>query len=73
MHLSDWPTEPDRTDRMLPGEGVGRTREIVDALTLSGWDGSLDVEIFSEADRFWALPPDEAAARAYAAAAALLA
>jgi sugar phosphate isomerase/epimerase len=72
-HLSDWPAEPDRTDRVLPGQGVGRTREIVDALALSGWDGSLDVEIFSEPDRFWALPVEEAAGRAYAAATALLA
>ena len=32
---------------MLPGKGGGRTKEIVDALALSGWDGSLDVEIFS--------------------------
>ena len=73
VHVSDWPSEPGRTDRVLPGEGVGRTRELVDALALSGWDGSLDVEIFSEPDRFWSLPADEAAASAYAAAAALLA
>jgi sugar phosphate isomerase/epimerase len=72
VHVSDWPTEPGRTDRVLPGEGVGRTKELVDALALSGWDGSLDVEIFSEPDRFWALPPDEAARQAFAAASALV-
>ena len=36
-----------------------------------GWDGTLDVEIFSTPDAFWSLPLDEAARRAYAAAVAL--
>jgi sugar phosphate isomerase/epimerase len=72
VHVADWPEEPGRTDRLLPGEGVSHTRELVDALALSGWDGYLDVEIFSEPDGFWALPVDEAARRAHAAAAALL-
>jgi sugar phosphate isomerase/epimerase len=58
--------------RALPGEGVGRTRELVQTLAAAGWDGWLDVEIFSTPDGFWALPPDEAARRAYAAARALL-
>ena len=56
-----------RTDRVLPGEGISHTKELVDALALSGWDGYLDVEIFSEPDRFWGLPVDEAARRAHAA------
>ena len=73
VHVSDWPLEADRTDRVLPGEGIGRTKEIVDALVLAGWDGSLDVEIFSEPDRFWAHPVDEAARLAYAAVSALVA
>ena len=73
VHVSDWPVEAGRTDRVLPGEGVGRTREIVDALALSGWDGSLDVEIFSEPDRFWAHPVEDAARLAFAAASALVA
>lgn len=73
VHVSDWPDEAGRTDRVLPGEGIGGTREIVDALVLSGWDGSLDVEIFSDPDRFWGLRADEAARRAFAAASALLA
>ncbi len=72
VHVSDWPDDAGRTDRVLPGEGNGRTRELVDALALSGWDGSLDVEIFSEPDRFWALPVDEAAGCAYRAVEALL-
>ena len=41
-------------------------------LDLSGVSGSLDVEIFSEPDRFWGLPVDEAARRAHAAVAALV-
>ncbi len=71
VHVADWPTETTRTDRVLPGEGVSRTKELVDALTLSGWDGTLDVEIFSEPERFWGLPVDEAARAAYAAASQL--
>jgi sugar phosphate isomerase/epimerase len=71
VHLADWPTDPERTDRELPGHGVGRTRELVDALVLSGFAGSLDVEIFGDPERFWALPVDDAARQAHAAAAAL--
>ena len=41
------------------------TKELIEALALSGWDGFLDVEIFSQA--FWALDVDEAARQAYAA------
>lgn len=73
VHVSDWPAEAGHTDRVLPGEGIGRTREIVEALALSGWDGSLDVEIFSEPDRFWAHPVEEAARLAFTAASALVA
>jgi sugar phosphate isomerase/epimerase len=71
VHVADWPAEAGRTDRVLPGEGVSYTRELVAALALSGWDGYLDVEIFSEPDRFWGLPVDEAARRAHAAVSAL--
>jgi sugar phosphate isomerase/epimerase len=73
LHVADVPSQPGRTDRALPGENGTRTREVVALLRDAGWDGSLDVEIFSEPDRFWALPADEAARRAHAAAAALLA
>ena len=72
VHVADWSGDSGRTDRLLPGEGVSHTRELVDALALSGWDGFLDVEIFSEPDRFWGLPVDEAARRAHAAVSALL-
>ena len=73
VHVGDWPSDEGRTDRVLPGEGVSRTKELVAALVLAGWDGDLDVEIFSEPDLFWGLPADEAARRAYAAVTALVA
>jgi sugar phosphate isomerase/epimerase len=72
VHVSDWPADPSRTDRELPGLGISRTRELVDALLLSGFDGTLDVEIFGDPERFWGLPVDEAAREAHAAVSALL-
>ena len=47
-------------------------RSVVQALRVAGWDGTLDVEIFSTPDGFWSLPVDEAARRAHAAAAELV-
>lgn len=67
VHIADWPAEAGRTDRVLPGEGISRTQEIVVALERAGWRGFYDVEIFSEADRLWALPADEMARRCHAA------
>jgi sugar phosphate isomerase/epimerase len=71
LHVADEPPEFTRTDRVLPGEGGTRSTEHVRALVGAGWDGFLDVEIFSTPERFWALPPDEAARHAYAAASAI--
>jgi len=71
LHVADVPLEPDRTDRVLPGEGGTRSAAIVRALVDSGWEGFIDVEIFSTPERFWGLPVDEAARRAYASASAL--
>jgi sugar phosphate isomerase/epimerase len=73
VHVADWPADPSRTDRELPGLGISRTQELVDALLLSGFDGSLDVEIFADPKRFGGLPVDEAARQAYAAVAAVAA
>lgn len=70
VHVSDWPSR-ERTDRVLPGEGISQTRELVAALATAGWDGALDVEIFSTSELFWGLPADEAARRAHAAVAAM--
>jgi sugar phosphate isomerase/epimerase len=72
LHVADEPPDLERTDRVLPGEGGRRSADIVRALVEAGWTGYLDVEIFSTPDRFWSLPVDEAARRAYAAASTLL-
>jgi sugar phosphate isomerase/epimerase len=72
LHVADEPPDLERSDRVLPGEGGRRSADIVRALTDAGWAGSLDVEIFSTPERFWGLPVDEAARRAYDAARALL-
>lgn len=71
LHVADEPPDLSRTDRVLPGEGGTRSAGQVRALTDAGWDGYLDVEIFSTPDRFWGLSADEAARRAYAAAVAI--
>jgi sugar phosphate isomerase/epimerase len=71
LHVADEPPDLERTDRVLPGEGGRHSADTVRALADAGWDGYLDVEIFSTPDRFWSLPVDEAARRAYAAAVAL--
>lgn len=71
LHVADDPGG-ERDDRVLPGQGGPRSAEQVRALRDAGWDGFLDVEIFSTPDAFWGLPVDEAARRAHAAARALL-
>ncbi|HJU48727.1 MAG TPA: TIM barrel protein [Gaiellaceae bacterium] len=68
LHVAEVPSEPGRQDRDLPG---ARARAVVTALRDAQWDGSLDVEIFSTPEGFWALPVAEAARRAYAAVSAL--
>jgi sugar phosphate isomerase/epimerase len=72
LHVADEPPDLERTDRVLPGEGGRQSAEMVRALVDAGWDGFLDVEIFSTPDRFWGVPVDEAARRAHEAARALL-
>jgi sugar phosphate isomerase/epimerase len=67
LHVADEPAQPGRTDRALPGEGGTRSTELASALLSEGWNGSLDVEIFSTPERFWSLPVDDAALRAYRA------
>ena len=65
------PGTPSPGTRVLPGEGVTPTAAAVRALAAGGWHGSLDVEIFSTPEHFWALPVEEAARRAHAAVRAL--
>jgi hypothetical protein len=43
----------------------------VTAFRAAGWDGTLDVEIFSTPDAFWSLSADEAARQAFAAVSSL--
>ncbi len=71
LHVAEWPVEAGRGDRVLPGEGGGEAAALAGALHAAGWDGTLDVEIFSTPDAFWALPVGEAARRAHEAATAL--
>jgi sugar phosphate isomerase/epimerase len=71
LHVADEPPDPARTDRVLPGEGGTRSAEHIRALREAGWEGFLDVEIFSTPERFWGLPCDEAARHAFTAASRL--
>jgi len=72
LHVADDPGG-ELQHRVLPGEGGRNSAAQVRALVSAGWQGYLDVEIFSTPDRFWALPTDEAARRAHEAVRALLA
>lgn len=72
LHVADEPAEAERADRVLPGENSTHSADVLRALTGAGWDGFVDVEIFSTPDAFWALPVEEAARQAYAAARTLI-
>ena len=71
VHVADELSEPAAGVRGLP-EADGVSATLVEALRAAGWDGTLDVEIFSTPDAFWALPPSVAAEAAYAAVTRLL-
>jgi sugar phosphate isomerase/epimerase len=70
LHVADELPEPVPGVRTLPAAD-GASAVLTRALRDAGWDGTLDVEIFSTPEAFWALPPDEAARQAYASASAL--
>jgi sugar phosphate isomerase/epimerase len=70
LHVADELPEPLPGVRALPSRD-GRSAEIVRALRAAGWNGVLDVEVFSTPERFWALSPDEAARQAHTAVSAL--
>jgi sugar phosphate isomerase/epimerase len=70
LHVADELPEPMPGVRGLPGPD-GRSAEIVRVLRAAGWEGTLDVEIFSTPDGFWSVPPADAARRAHAAASSL--
>jgi sugar phosphate isomerase/epimerase len=71
LHVAEELAEPVPGVRAVP-EPDGRAAEIVRALRRAGWDGTLDVEIFSTPDAFWSLPVGEAAQLAYESVAALV-
>jgi sugar phosphate isomerase/epimerase len=70
VHVADELAEPAPGVRVLPAPD-GRSATLVETLRAAGWDGTLDVEIFSTPDGFWSLPVEEAARRAFASVAAL--
>ncbi len=70
LHVADELPEPVAGVRAVP-ETHGRSAELIEALRAAGWNGTLDVEVFSTPEAFWALPPEEAARKAYASASAL--
>jgi sugar phosphate isomerase/epimerase len=70
VHVADELSEPAPGVRSLP-DAAGRSTAFVEALRDTGWDGTLDVEIFSTPDAFWSLPPIDAARAAHESAARL--
>jgi sugar phosphate isomerase/epimerase len=70
LHVADELSEPVPGVRAVP-KMRGRSAELINALRAAGWNGTLDVEVFSTPEAFWALHPDEAARQAYASASAL--
>ena len=70
VHVADWAAPGDES-RLVPGAGGTRSTELVRSLRAAGFDGYLDVEIFSTPDAFWGLPVAEAARRAQMAVSGL--
>ncbi len=63
FHVSDWlnPTRDVRLDRGMPGDGQIDNRRIRAWIEAGGFDGPVEVEIFSERD-WWTRDPDEVVA-----------
>jgi sugar phosphate isomerase/epimerase len=74
VHINDAPPGDvaalDDSMRLLPGEGVIDLTAFLDAIAACGYDGPVSVELFSE--RLRAMPPEEAARRAYDTTAAAI-
>ena len=60
FHVSDWlpDTKDVRLDRGMPGDGLIDNREIRHWLEATGFNGPVEVEIFSKRD-WWTRPEDE--------------
>jgi 2-keto-myo-inositol isomerase len=65
VHLNDAPAKPPReiedADRVLPGEGVIRLRDLLDELKRRGYRGPYSLETFNPT--YWQEPPEEVARR----------
>jgi len=72
LHVAD-KLAPGAAGRVLPGEGVSHPELLLGLLRGAGFDGYVDIEIFSTPEAFWGLPVEEAAARAAAAGRLLIA
>jgi sugar phosphate isomerase/epimerase len=72
LHVADKLAAGDPS-RVLPGEGITHPERLVGLLRGAGFDGYLDIEIFSTPEAFWRLPVAQAAEHAAAAARSLLA
>jgi sugar phosphate isomerase/epimerase len=74
VHINDAPPGDvatlDDAMRLLPGEGVIDLTAFLGAIAARGYDGAVSVELFSE--RLRAMPPKEAARRAYETTAAAI-
>jgi sugar phosphate isomerase/epimerase len=59
VHVNDW-REPTRgwADRVLPGDGSADVPRILAALERAGWDGTYELEIFSDNGAFGSAYPD---------------
>lgn len=72
VHVADW-RQPTRSwcDRALPGRGIADLGALLRALDEAGFEGTYDLEIFSDdgtfgqrfEDSLWFLPPEELARR----------
>jgi sugar phosphate isomerase/epimerase len=71
LHIAD-KLAPGEPGRLLPGEGMTRPDRVLELVLATGFDGYVDIEIFSTPDAFWGLSPHEAARRAHGALRALL-
>jgi sugar phosphate isomerase/epimerase len=70
LHVAD-KLAPGAPGRLLPGEGMTRPDRVLELVLATGFDGYVDIEIFSTPEAFWGLTPGEAARRAHGALRAL--
>ena len=70
LHVAD-KLAPGAPGRLLPGEGTTRPDRVLELVRATGFDGYVDVEIFSTPEAFWGLSAAEAARRAHGALRAL--